>query len=251
MPKKMLNLFIFLFVFGIISFYAFNGYCKTRVVIDPGHGGRDSGAIRDTVKESKIVLEISQILAQKINTHSNFEALLVRESDENIPLIERVEKIKKMRPDMVISIHANSSDDEMVAGGEIYLRSSLPPDEQSLFLAHRENQSVQEGKAQGRLSSREDVKNILTDLGRQKALKDAFRLAVGMRKNWPKSFKQNNKMIKQAPFFVISQLDVPALLIETGYVTHPTERKKLASQHHQNEIANGIYQAIIQHPYSF
>ena len=222
-----------------------------KVVIDPGHGGKDSGAVAGSIHEADLVFKIAKQLEAKLGRYPGISVEFTRSEDQFINIFQRTEKINALQPDLVVSIHANSSDDKNVRGAEIYMRNLLPPDEYSLFLANRENQStgVVDSQQENRkwLSATEDVKNIVRDLKREHTMRNSALLAEIIYKNWPLDSHKNHKMIRQAPFFVISQVDMPALLIEIGYVTNRHEAALLSEPATQDKLAEGLQRAVLKY----
>src|SRR5690606_9647077 len=131
---------IFAFAFLSQSLFA----APFKVVVDPGHGGTDAGAVgkqnSTDIKESTITLAISKLLANRFKQDSNIEVILTRESDSSLNLNQRSKIAKQSKADLFISVHANSSTDISAKGAEVYFQSQMPPDEESLFLASRENE---------------------------------------------------------------------------------------------------------------
>src|SRR5690606_10272779 len=110
-----------------------------NVILDPGHGGSDLGARYHGVIESEIVLKISKMVRDQLKYHDEIKVLLTREGNQFLTLEARADFAHAQKGDLFLSIHCNSSSDSRARGTEIYFQNQLPPDEESLFLAHLES----------------------------------------------------------------------------------------------------------------
>ena len=211
-----------------------------KVLIDPGHGGSDRGAVYGDAKEADIALKVAQDLQILLRKNHDFEAILTRETDKNISLPERVHLAEIQNADLFLSIHANASPDQRARGAEFYFQNHLPADEESLFLANAENQIVKDAaSAQPEdLSKKSDVKAILDDLKRHTKMRSSFALSERLMKTW------NAGHIRQAPFFVISKTTIPSVLVELGFISNPKESQRLIQTSYQKDIAQKIYQGL-------
>lgn len=251
MPLNFSHSFLF---FALISLLAFSPPADAlHVVIDAGHGGSDKGAVANNLTESHLTLQISKILAQTIGADPRFSYTLTRDKDIFLSLEERANMANKVG-DVFISIHANSSNDKHTKGKEIYFQNQLPPDEESLFLASRENSSMQPAQniergtipvLQKKKGLNPDIRLIVEDLNRNHALKMSGLFTEMLYHNWYDEKSNKHHSIRQAPFFVISNTDKPAVLIEVGYLTNLNEARKLSDPEYLKKIVVGIHQALI------
>lgn len=215
------------------------------VVIDPGHGGMDHGAVRGETKESMIVLEVGRRLHQKISQSPQLKSYLTRNSDQMLSLSERVKIAQDKKADVLISLHANTAPDARAQGIEVFFQNSLPPDEEALYLASIENQVVTNSEINDKEPSRRgDISAIVHDLFNQARLKNSLRLSESLQQ---KKSQLGSVTIKQAPFYVISKSSMPSVLLELGFLTHPKDHKKLKSSTHQEELAEKIYLALLEY----
>lgn len=217
-----------------------------QVMIDPGHGGIDSGTSHLGVQEKDLVLRVADYLKQLLADNPQFSVQMTRHKDQHVSLAERVKKAEKAQADLFLSLHANSNPSSRVKGTELYFQNSLPPDEESLILADQENQAEMIAtnttiKTTESLSKKGDILAIVEDLHRQHRAKSSLQITQLLAKDWPLS------AIKQAPFYVVSKTSMPSVLIEVGFLTHPEEAKKLSSPKYQQEIAQKIYKAVLQY----
>jgi N-acetylmuramoyl-L-alanine amidase len=219
-----------------------------QVMIDPGHGGVDSGTSHLGVQEKDLVLKVADYLKKLLADNPQFTVQMTREKDQQVSLSERVKKAEKSQADLFISLHANSNPSSRVQGTELYFQNSLPPDEEILVLAEQENQS-EHGSSMAATgaslaespSKKGDIRAIVEDLHRQHRAKSSLKITQLLAHDWVKA------SIKQAPFYVVSKTSMPSVLVEVGFLTHPEEAKKLSSVKYQQEIAQKIYKAVLQY----
>jgi N-acetylmuramoyl-L-alanine amidase len=218
-----------------------------QVMIDPGHGGIDSGTFHSGIQEKDLVLKVADYLKTLLADNPQFSVQMTREKDQHLSLQDRVKKAEKAQADLFISLHANSNPDKRVKGIELYFQNSLPPDEESLVLAEQENQTEIAGPDNKHHASTEapskkgDILAIVDDLHRQYRAKSSLKMTQFLSTDWPHS------AIRQAPFYVVSKTTMPAVLVEVGFLSHPDESKKLNTPKYQQEIARKIYKAVLQY----
>ena len=226
----------------------------TKVVLDPGHGGSDYGAVVGRIRESQITLNVAKHVADLLRKDERFRVQLTRESDNFVGLEERASQANRWG-DIFVSIHVNSSSDARARGEEIYFQNQLPTNEESLFLANRENSDVSSPSSVARSVSlalknksnlNSDVRAIVEDLERNHNFMLSGRLAEFLFKNWSGEKIIRRHTIRQAPFFVVSNVDKPAALIEIGYLTNAKESAQITDQKYQKTVAQGIYGALVQ-----
>ncbi len=223
MTKRNLRVFFllplhFCFLFCTEASQAFH------ILIDPGHGGTDRGAVYGSAKESQIVYQISEQLQKRLQTEG-FQVSLTRGPSNGLSLKNRIEKSKNLKTDLYVSLHANAVADPRVKGFEYF------------FEPMTSNRIIDTTKSTKTLSQKEEVAEIFDDL------KNQFRQRKSL--NWAQKInEQLPGNIKQAPFYVITRADSPSLLIEVGFLSNPTESKKLMTANYQNEIAEKITKAI-------
>ncbi len=237
-------------IFILASLIATSTFAATwTVLIDPGHGGADRGAVYTGIKESELVLAVSQKLRQRFENDPRFRIQLSRDSDITMGLPDRVRKAEDLKADLIISIHANASEDARARGVELYVQNPMANDEETLFLAHQESQIVVPTKTQedGSLSKSKDVSAILEDLRRQNKFFKSLELSELLKKSWQNLRPKALVSIKQAPFFVISQGRIPSVLVEIGFLSHPQESQLLKDPRYQKEVAQIIHQGILKY----
>ena len=214
-----------------------------RVVIDPGHGGKDFGApgyLRG-VHEKNVVLQIAKRLAKKIKSELGLQAILTRTSDRFLTLEERTAFANTRNADLFISIHTNASRDRRAYGHETYFLN-LATDEEAIRVAAMENATSTKNIS--------DLQKILFDLMQNAKINESSRLAayvqstmVGHLRN-KRYTRIKSKGVKQAPFYVLLGAQMPSILIETAFISNPRECKRLVNPKFQERIAEGIVQGI-------
>lgn len=212
-----------------------------RIVIDPGHGGKDPGCnARGGVKEKNIVLSIARILKKKIKEEIGCEVFLTRNRDVFLPLERRTAIANMKKADLFISLHVNAHRNRKISGLETYFLN-MATDERSVMVAARENATSQKNIS--------DLQTILNDLMLNTKIAESSRLAhevqKGMVSRVRKKYKSARSLgVKQAPFYVLIGAQMPSVLVETGFLTNRTEKKRLLSKKYQESVAEGICAGI-------
>ncbi len=214
----------------------------STVVIDPGHGGRDPGALGylKGVYEKDVVLKISKKLARKIREKLNCEVIMTRTDDQYLTLEERTAIANTKNADLFISIHANAGKDKKASGIETYFLN-LATDDEAILVAARENATSTKNIS--------DLQTILYDLMRNAKINESSRLAGHVQETLHKRMKKKyswikNKGVKQAPFYVLLGAQMPAILIETSFISNPKECKRLTSSKYQDALCDSIVRGI-------
>lgn len=219
------------------------------VIVDPGHGGIDDGAVRQNTKEADITLNVGRKLFDLLKKDKAFKPVLTREGDRSISLNERAQVARQRKADVFLSIHVNSSPDNKAHGAEFYFQNQLPPDEESMLLAHREN-SEDGGGARIPYSYLEknslpnDVSTIVGDLLDGDRVLRSSMLSKSLKLSWRGSKKSKTNSIRQAPFYVLSQMTVPSSLVELGFITNAADLQELTSEASQKRMAEDIYRGL-------
>jgi len=212
-----------------------------RIVIDPGHGGKDPGCnASGGVKEKNIVLSIARILKKKIKEEIGCEVFLTRNRDVFLPLERRTAIANMKKADLFISLHVNAHRNRKISGLETYFLN-MATDERSVMVAARENATSQKNIS--------DLQTILNDLMLNTKIAESSRLAhevqKGMVSRVRKKYTRARSLgVKQAPFYVLIGAQMPSVLVETGFLTNRTERKRLLSKKYQESVAEGICAGI-------
>lgn len=214
------------------------------VVVDPGHGGRDPGAIGyNGLYEKKVVLETSKKLrAQLRNSYPNIDVRLTRSGDEFLPLQKRTQIANELSADLFISIHANSGRSSVAKGFELFTLSGQASSPSAKELAEIENSALRyEGYSKNEL---DDVSWILWQLRSTIHTRESRRVARMMGSVMEDTLPSRNRGLKQAPFWVLKDARMPAILVETGFLSNPEGERRLRSSSYQSKIARAIAKAI-------
>lgn len=212
-----------------------------RIVIDPGHGGKDPGTqFVGGIQEKDITLEIAKRLAASLEKNIGCEVLLTRDKDVFVPLDERTAFANVNKADLFISVHVNAHKRSSVYGLETYFLN-MATDESAVIVAARENATSEKNIS--------DLQSILNDLMLNTKISESSKLAYkvqdGMMTGIKKTYKVNKSLgVKQAPFYVLIGAEMPAILIETGFITNATERKRILSNNYKNILADGIASGV-------
>lgn len=213
------------------------------IAIDPGHGGQDPGAIGPSGRyEKHAVLAISKELARQINATPGMKAYLVRDTDVYVERPQRARKARTAKADMFVSIHADAAENRSAWGSSVYVLSLRGASSQhARWLADKENASDLVG---GVRLTKDTLSNVLLDLaqsGHMKASQDAAGHVLTSLKGLGKTHKPQ---IEFANFEVLRNSDMPAMLVETGFISNADEEKRLFDPAHQRKVAGAVLDGI-------
>ncbi|WP_407470458.1 N-acetylmuramoyl-L-alanine amidase [Xanthomonas campestris pv. raphani] len=215
------------------------------VAIDPGHGGQDPGAMGPTGKREKdVTLAIGRELARQINATQGMKAYMTRDTDVFIPLPMRAQKARSAKADIFISIHADAAENRSATGSSVYVLSTKGASSQrARWLADKENAADLVGGV--RLQQTEStLANVLLDLaqsGHMKASEDAAGHVLGGLKRIGNNHKPQ---LERANFAVLRTSDMPAMLVETAFISNPDEERRLIDPAYQRKIASAVLDGI-------
>ena len=213
-----------------------------RIIIDPGHGGKDYGApgYLKGIHEKNITLQIAKRLKSMICEQLKCQAILTRDKDQYLSLEERTAIANTQNADLFISIHTNASRDRRAFGVETYILN-LATDDEAIRVAAMENATSAKNIS--------DLDSILQDLMQNAKVNESTRLAgyvqQAMAARLSKKYNMiRNKGIKQAPFYVLLGADMPSILVETSFISNPRECKRLTSVSYQQQLCQGIVDGV-------
>jgi N-acetylmuramoyl-L-alanine amidase len=218
---------------------------KIVIAIDPGHGGKDPGARGPSgVREKDVVLKISRRLAEIIDADPAMRAVLTRSDDRFIHLRERMEHARGAKADLFVSIHADSFRDKRVRGATVYVLSSKgATDEAARRIAKRENSAVLIGGVS--LDDKDQMlASVLLDLSQNASLSASIDIGDEILQEIRQITRIRKGRVQQAPFLVLKSPDVPSVLIETAFISNPSEEKNLASRQYRDRLARAIHSGI-------
>ncbi|MEN8135643.1 MAG: N-acetylmuramoyl-L-alanine amidase [Thermodesulfobacteriota bacterium] len=211
-----------------------------RIILDPGHGGKDSGARgKNGLLEKDIVLKIAKQLSRKLKERLGVEVILTRDSDVFIPLEERTAIANSKEGDLFISIHVNAAPTKKARGIETYILAQARS-KNAMALAARENATT--------TSKMSDLQSILLDLIQNSKKSESIKLAEYVQDNMvdglrPK-YKIKNLGVKTAPFIVLIGAEMPAILTEIAFISNPTEAKWLRSNDYLGRVSDQLVVGI-------
>jgi N-acetylmuramoyl-L-alanine amidase len=221
------------------------------IAIDPGHGGEDPGAIGpDRIREKDVVLNISRRLAKHINDTPGFRAVLVRDGDYYVALRDRVRIARNHRADLFVSVHADAFKSPNPSGASVYALSDRgATSEAARWLAERENRSdLIGGVGDVRLGDKDDMlAHVLLDLSMDANRSSSIELGSRVLRQLSTVTSLHKKRVEQAGFVVLKAPDIPSILVETGYISNPSEARRLNTADHQERIARALAAAIRDH----
>lgn len=220
------------------------------IAIDAGHGGEDPGAIGPgKIYEKHVVLQISKELQRQINADKGFRAELVRTGDYFIPLRKRTEIARKKGADLFVSIHADAAPRSAAYGASVFALSDRgATSETARWLADSENRSDLIGGAGNVSLGDKDqmLAGVLLDLSMTASLSSSLNVGQKVLSSMGRITPLHKRRVEQAGFMVLKSPDIPSILVETGFISNPSEAKKLQTASHQQSLARSIHSGVRQ-----
>ena len=250
--KREKSIFLFILIPFLLMGFVNSSFAQRTftVVLDPGHGGKDPGAVGAISKEKDIVLSVAKKLGEKINAnHSDVKVVHTRTTDKFIPLNDRPKIANKANAQLFISLHCNALDRNKKSpqGVETYILG-LHRSQDNLEVAKRENSVIEyednyETKYQG-FDPREPESYIIFEFMSNKFLEQSLNFATLTQHELVNGGKRTNRNVRQAGFLVLRETGMPSALIELGYISNRDEEKYLNSASGQSVLVNSIYNAF-------
>jgi N-acetylmuramoyl-L-alanine amidase len=215
-----------------------------RIVIDPGHGGHDTGTIGPTgLKEKDVVLDVGKRLKKLIEEKAGAEVVMTRTDDTFIPLEERTAVANEKAADLFISIHANASRSQRARGIETYYLN-FTSDRDALEVAARENATTQE--------SVHELQNLIKKIAMTEKIEESQEFATQVQREVYSRLvkagsKQRNRGVKKAPFVVLIGANMPSILTEVSFLTNPYDERMMKKAEHRERIADALYRGIARY----
>ncbi len=212
-----------------------------RIVVDPGHGGHDPGAVgADGLKEKDVVLSIGLKLARQLKEQLNLDVVMTRSTDVFIPLEERTAIANKVNADLFVSVHANASLNKSASGIETYYLNLAKTDKAARVAARENNTSLEKVGL---------LQTILFDLMANYKINDSARLAEEVQKTLHGKLTKKydgikNLGVKQGPFYVLVGATMPSILVETAFLSNEHEAELLKDSDYQDSAAAGILEGV-------
>jgi N-acetylmuramoyl-L-alanine amidase len=217
-----------------------------KIIIDPGHGGKDPGAVgRRKTYEKNIVLKIGLALRDEIRRRTDIDVVMTRETDILIPLGERGRIANRENGKLFISLHINGSTSKKAHGQSTYFLSPART-ERAMRVALKENSVIKYEEKKEGYPDLNDENFILLAMAQSQFAKESEAFASIIQNKLHKRTKLRNRGVDQAGFYVLIGASMPAVLVESAFITNPREENLLRTKKFQNQIAIGICDAIVE-----
>ena len=223
---------------------------KTIVVaIDPGHGGKDTGAVNpgSGLREKDVVLQIAHRLKKHINSKKGFSAFLTRNDDTYIPLPERPGSARRRGADLFISIHADAVENSAPSGSSVYILSTKGATTAIGKYLERTENSVDLRWGVDVSKYDDDIQQALLGMQQEATIESSYILAQKTLDELGRIGKVHKGQVQRANFVVLRSPDIPSMLVETAFISNPEEARKLASPSYQEQLAQGIASGVVSY----
>ena len=217
------------------------------IVLDPGHGGKDPGAIGPKRNaEKNVVLAIALKLKQRIDKQPGMRAVLTRHGDYYVGLRERLNIARRYNADIFVSIHADAFINQHSNGASVFaLSPNGATSEAARWLAEKENYSELGGVNLSDLDDQNGViRTVLLDLSQTATISASLKMGSQVLRHMDKITSLHNSAVEQARFVVLKSPDIPSVLVETGFITNPREEKNLTNSYYQTQLSGAIFEGI-------
>ena len=215
------------------------------IMIDPGHGGEDPGAIGPSgTREKDVVLRIGRQLKKLIDAEKNMKAYLTRDEDVFLPLGVRVAKARKIGADLFISVHADAVDNRTARGSSVFaLSENGATSAMARLLAKSQNEADMIGGV--KIAGKDKyLAHTLFDLTQTATINDSLKLGKAVLGKMGDLNKLHKPKVEQAGFAVLKAPDIPSILVETAFISHPEEERKLVDPAFQQDMAEAILSGV-------
>ena len=217
------------------------------VVIDAGHGGKDTGAIgKNKVREKHVVLAIAKKMAAKLRRVPGVRVVMTRSHDKYVPLRTRLKIARRADADLFVAVHADAYFNHVAKGASVFALSKRgATSEASRWLVQQEKYSEIDGIDFDTLSDRSRMlRSVLIDMSQTATIRDSLHLGSRVLESLESVSALHHRRVEQAPFVVLKSPDIPSILVETGFISHPREAALLAKSYYQDKIATAIVRGI-------
>lgn len=218
------------------------------VAIDAGHGGQDPGAIGPAgTREKDVVLDISRRLAERINREPGMRAVLTREGDYFLSLRQRIKRAREAGALLFVSVHADAVRDRSVSGSSVYVLSDKgATDEQARWLADRENAADLVGGVS--LDDKDPlIASVLVDLAQSAQIGQSMIAAERVLRSLASVNEVRKRSVQQAGFVVLKSPDIPSMLVETAFISSPSDEQLLKRKDKRDALAEAIFTGVRQY----
>lgn len=214
------------------------------IIIDAGHGGKDSGTTgKYGLKEKFVTLDIAKRLGKLLEKHTNIKVIYTRDEDVFVPLWQRSKTANESNGKLFVSIHANAHKSRRIKGFETYILNPGKTGE-AVAVAERENAVIKLEEEESRYDYLTEDNFIIASLMQNAFMKESEELANFVQTQLRQSIPSPDRGIKQAGFYVLVGASMPNILVEVGYLSNPQEEKQLRKPGYRQSIAEAIYQGI-------
>jgi len=214
------------------------------IVLDPGHGGHDTGAIGPSgLMEKDVALDLAVRLRKLLQDRLGVRVLMTRSGDVFVPLPERSAIANRAKADFMISLHVNAANSRGAVGFETFYFSREPSDSDARASAQRENLVIESNGSTGK-DLDHLLKATLADMAVTRDMKESSNLAERILAALDKILKVDNRGVKSGPFYVLATAAMPAVLVESAFITNPREERRLQREEYRQRIAEGLYEGV-------
>ncbi len=234
----------------VVAPHAPTGERDLVVAVDAGHGGEDPGAIgKGGTREKDVALKVARLLADRINGEPGMRAILTRTGDYFVPFRQRLKRARDNQADLFVSVHADAFVNRSVRGSSVYVLSSgRASSEAARWLADRENAADLIGGVS--LDDKGDVlASVLLDLSQNAVISASREAAANVLTELDRVGDLKKSDVQHASLIVLTSPDIPSILIETAYISNPTEEKRLRDPVHQARVATAIHSGLRRYFY--
>lgn len=217
------------------------------MVLDPGHGGHDTGARGPTgLMEKDVVLDLAWRLRRLLQERLGLRVLMTRTEDVFVPLQERTAIANRAKADFFISIHVNGASKRGAVGFETFYFTREPSDSDARASAQRENLVIEADAARGE-DQESLLRTILADMAVTRDIRESSQLAELTLISLEKLLKVENRGVKSGPFYVLATAAMPAILVESAFITSPKEERKLQREAYRQRVAEAMFEGIARY----
>ena len=223
-----------------------NRWRMDTIVIDAGHGGKDAGTTgKYGTKEKDIVLDITKRVGRLLEKNTAIKVVYTRTEDVFVPLWERTKIANEVNGKIFVSIHVNANPNRKIKGFETYLLQS-GKSEDAIEVASRENAVIKLEEVRSQYQELTGENLIMATMAQSMFMKESEDLAAMIQIELDKNLDSPNRGVKQAGFYVLIGASMPNVLVETGYISNPSEERNLKKPGYRQNIAKSIYNAILK-----
>jgi N-acetylmuramoyl-L-alanine amidase len=217
------------------------------IVLDPGHGGHDTGAIGPSgLMEKDVVVDLALRLRGLLTERLGIRVIMTRTEDVFVPLQERTAIANRAKADFFVSLHVNAAPKRGAGGFETFYFTREPSDSDARASAQRENLVI-EGNAAAGTGIESLLKTTLADMAVARDMRESSELAELVLISLDSLLKVENRGVKSGPFYVLATAAMPAILVESAFITNPKEERKLTQGGYRQRVAEALYAGIAKY----